>query len=46
MMFVGGDSDHQTVLYFNIKELFTVLGWRCSKSSTSLIPLPAGIKIS
>jgi hypothetical protein len=46
MMFVGGDSDHQTLLYFHIKELFTFLGWRCSKSGTSLIPVLAGIKIS
>ncbi len=28
MTFVGGDSDHQTLFYFTIKELFTVLGWR------------------
>jgi hypothetical protein len=31
-MFVARDSDHKTLLYFSIKELFTVLGWRCSKS--------------
>jgi len=24
MTFVGGDSDHQTLFYFNIKELFKV----------------------
>jgi len=33
MMFVGGDGDHYTLFYFNIKELFTVLGWRCSTSA-------------
>jgi hypothetical protein len=30
MMFMGGDYDHKTLFYFNIKELFSVLGWRCS----------------
>jgi hypothetical protein len=30
MTFVGGDSDHYTLFYFNIKELFTIFGWRCS----------------
>jgi hypothetical protein len=30
MTFVGGDSDHSTVFYAKIKELFTVLEWRCS----------------
>jgi hypothetical protein len=31
MTFVGGDSDYYTVFYPKIKELFTILGWRCSK---------------
>jgi hypothetical protein len=30
MTFVGGDSDHWTLFYFNIKELFTILERRCS----------------
>jgi hypothetical protein len=30
MTFVGDDNDHQTLFCFNIKDLFTVLGWRCS----------------
>jgi hypothetical protein len=34
MTFVGGDSNHQTVLCSTIKELFTVLGWRCSEYVT------------
>jgi hypothetical protein len=25
MTFVGGDSDHYTLFYFNVKELFTVV---------------------
>jgi hypothetical protein len=37
MMFVGGDSDHSTVFYSNIKELFTVLGWRRSLSSSAIL---------
>jgi hypothetical protein len=35
MMFVRGDSDYWTVFYSNIKELFTVLGWTCSSSSSA-----------
>jgi hypothetical protein len=27
---VGGDSDHEMVFDSKIKDLFTVLGWRCS----------------
>ncbi len=34
MTFVGGDSDHLTVFYFNIKELFTVLGCSQTKSES------------
>jgi hypothetical protein len=30
MAFVGGDSDHEMVFDSKIKDLFTVLGWRCS----------------
>jgi hypothetical protein len=38
MTLVGGDIDRYTLLYFNIMELFTVLGWRCSPSVLSMQP--------
>jgi hypothetical protein len=39
MTFVGGDSDHQTLLYFTIKELFTVLRWRFSNDDRDVTKL-------
>jgi hypothetical protein len=35
MTFVGGESDYWTIFYSKIKELFTVLGRRCSKVMAS-----------
>jgi hypothetical protein len=31
MTFAGVDSHHKTIFYSKIKQLFTLLGWRCSK---------------
>ncbi len=39
MTFVGGDSHHHTLFYFNIEELFTVLGWTCSYTGFRIITL-------
>jgi hypothetical protein len=31
----GWDSHHESLFYFKLKELFRVLGWRCSKNAWS-----------
>jgi hypothetical protein len=45
---VGRNSAHETVLYSKIKELITLLEWRCSKPKFIIIPHPhshANVKI-